>query len=108
VKKSHDQGQAQAAVRHAVGAGGSTGITIAAGTPIQVSLTAQVSSEHVSQGDSWSGEVKEPVLVGNQVVIPAGSTVIGTVEGVKAAEKGSRAFLLLGVRSVSVNGNPTT
>ena len=40
--------------------------------------------------------------------IPAGSTVHGVVAGVAPAEKGSRAFLLLAVRSVTVNGKTHT
>jgi hypothetical protein len=80
------------------------GLTIDAGTPIQVGVTAQVNSETAHEGDSWTGEVKEPVVVGSTVVIPAGSTVNGVVEGVKGAEKGSRAFLLLSVRSVTIDG----
>jgi hypothetical protein len=80
------------------------GVTVAAGTPIQVSVTTQISSETVNAGDTWTGEVKEPVIVGNEVVIPAGSTVTGVIEGVKGAEKGDRAFLVLGVSSINANG----
>jgi hypothetical protein len=81
------------------------GVALESGTPVQVSVTGQISSETVKDGDPWSGEVKEPVVVGSTVVIPAGSTVSGVVEGVLAAEKGSRAFLLLAVRSITVGGN---
>ena len=48
--------------------------------------------------------MKDNVIVGDRVVIPAGSTVTGTVRGATPAKKGGRAMLLLGVSSVSVNG----
>jgi hypothetical protein len=82
----------------------SRGVTLESGTPINISVSAQITSENANVGDSWSGEVKENVIAGNTVVIPAGSRVDGVVTGVKPAEKGSRAFLVLGVRSVDVNG----
>ena len=55
-------------------------------------------------GDTWTGTVKDPVIIGDRVVIPAGATVNGVVSGAKAAEKGSRAMLVLAVRSVDVDG----
>ena len=80
------------------------GVTLDEGTPINIAVSAQITSETAKEGDTWSGDVKEPVIVGNTVVIPAGSRVEGTIGGVKAAERGSRAYLLLSVRSVTVNG----
>jgi hypothetical protein len=80
------------------------GVTLAAGTPISVGVSTQLSSETANVGDSWTGEVKENVIVGNTVVIPAGSTVHGVVTGALPAERGSRACLVLAVRSVSANG----
>ena len=80
------------------------GVKLEAGTPIEVQVTTQISSETSSPGDTWTGEVKEAVVVGNTVAIPAGSTVTGVVSGVSPAERGSRAHLVLSVRSVNVNG----
>lgn len=80
------------------------GVTLAAGTPIDVSVAMQISSETAKAGDTWTGEVRENVIVGDKVVIPAGSQVTGVVSAVTAAEKGDRASLDLAVKSVSVNG----
>jgi hypothetical protein len=80
------------------------GTLVAAGTPIEISVSAAISSETANIGDTWTGEVKEPVIVDGEVVIPAGSTVEGVVTSVTPAQKGSRASLDLGVRSVTVGG----
>ena len=86
----------------------SSGVTMPAGTPLKVAVSAKVSSETAQPGDSWTGVIQEPVIVGSEVVIPAGSTVNGVVAGVAPAEKGSRAFLVLAVRSVEANGKTHT
>ena len=80
------------------------GVTLEAGTSFNVSVASQISSETASSGDTWTGEVKENVIVGNTVVIPAGSRVTGVVRAVEPAHKGSRAFLVLGVQSVTIDG----
>lgn len=79
-------------------------ITMAMGTPLKIEITAAITSETAQPGDAWSGTVKENVIVGDRVLIPAGSTVNGVVNGATPARKGDRAMLLLGVSSVSVNG----
>src|SRR5216117_1653846 len=81
-----------------------TGVTLAAGTPIQVGVTAQLSTETANVGDTWTGEVKDNVIVGNTVVVPAGSQVNGVIAAVAPAQKGSRASLELAVKSITVNG----
>jgi len=80
------------------------GVTMAAGTPLKIEITAAVTSETAQAGDSWVGTVKDNVIVGDRVLIPAGSTVNGVVNGSTPAKKGDRAMLLLGVTSVNVNG----
>jgi hypothetical protein len=79
-------------------------ITMASGTGISIDVTSAVTSETAQAGDTWTGTVKDNVIVGDRVVIPAGSAVTGTVRGATPAKKGSRAMLLLGVSSVNVNG----
>lgn len=79
-------------------------VTIPAGTGIKVAVTTKVSSETSLPGESWSGTVVDNVIVGDRVVIPAGSTVTGTVAGAEGAQRGSRAFLVLAVRSIDVDG----
>jgi hypothetical protein len=69
-----------------------------------VAVQTQVSTETAHAGDTWTGQVKSAVIVGDRVVIPAGSTVTGEVVSATPAQKGSRAALDLAVRSVEVNG----
>lgn len=80
------------------------GVTVPAGTAIALSVNAQISSENVQPGDTWQGVTTAPVVVGNSAPIPAGALVSGVVVGAKSAEKGDRAFLYLGVKSISVDG----
>jgi len=77
---------------------------IPAGTSMEVRLGSTISSEHAKQGTAWSGTILAPVLVGDEVVIPAGSTVKGVVSGVRPAGRGSRAMLDLTVENVVVDG----
>lgn len=80
------------------------GVTVPAGTPIAVTIDAQISSETANPGDTWTGQVKEPVIIGTAAPIPAGSVVTGVITGSEPAARGSRAFLVLAVKSVTVNG----
>jgi hypothetical protein len=80
------------------------GVTLAAGTPIEVTVSSAISSETANVGDSWTGEVKDNIIVGNTVVVPAGSTVTGVVNTVVPAKRGDNATLDIAVRSISING----
>jgi len=80
------------------------GVTVPAGTSFKVAVATKITSATAMPGDTWTGTVKDPVIVGDRVVIPAGATVNGVVSGSRPAEKGSRAMLLLAVRSVEVDG----
>lgn len=80
------------------------GITVAAGTAISIAVNTQITSETANVGDTWTGSVKEAVIVGDRVVIPAGSTVNGVITASKPAQKGDRAMLDLAVTSVNANG----
>jgi len=69
-------------------------IVVAEGTKITVHLTSTVSSQSSSVGDAVTGLVGEDVMVGNTVVIPAGSTLYGAVTEVHPQPKiGGRASL---------------
>ena len=63
-------------------------VTIPAGTSLSVNLTEPLSSEHALVGDKVRTTLKNPVIVGDRVVFPAGSTVEGTISDVKPASKG--------------------
>lgn len=78
------------------------GVTVPEGTGIKVVVNAQISSETAQPGDTWTGEVKEPVIIGTAAPIPAGSLVHGVITGSLAAEKGNRAMLVLAVKSITV------
>ena len=78
------------------------GVTVPEGTPIKVTVDAQITSETAQPGDTWTGVVKEPVVIGTAAPIPAGSVVHGVITGSLAAEKGSRATLVLAVKSITV------
>ena len=80
------------------------GVTVPEGTPIKVAVDAQISSETAHAGDTWTGVVKEPVVIGTAAPIPAGSIVRGVITGSLAAERGNRAFLALSVTSVTIDG----
>ena len=80
------------------------GVTMPAGTAIKINVAAQITSETAQPGDTWTGVVTEPIIIGTSAPIPAGSKVSGVVSGAKAAEKGSRAFLVLSVRTIDVGG----
>jgi hypothetical protein len=80
------------------------GVTVPAGTSFKVAVATKITSATAMPGDTWTGTVKDPVIIGDRVVIPAGATVNGVVSGARPAEKGSRAMLLLAVRSVEVDG----
>jgi hypothetical protein len=78
------------------------GVTVPEGTPIKVAVDAQISSETAQPGDTWTGVVKEPVVIGTDAPIPAGSVVHGVITGSLAAERGNRATLVLAVKSITV------
>jgi len=84
------------------------GVTVSAGTPIEVEVTTALTSETAVVGDAWSGTIKDNIIVGNTVVIPAGSVVHGVVsvskEAGAAKKDGGHAMLGLQVKSVVVNG----
>lgn len=84
------------------------GTTVDAGTALNISVDTQLSSETANVGDSWSGTMKENVIVGDRVVFPAGSVVSGvvteSVEAGAAKSAGKTASLGLSVTAITVNG----
>jgi hypothetical protein len=80
------------------------GVTVPAGTAIKITVAANLTSETAQSGDVWTGTVTEPLVIGTSAPIPAGSKVSGVLASVKAAEKGSRAHLVLQVRTIEVGG----
>ena len=63
-------------------------VTIPAGTSLSVNLVEPLSSGHAAVGDRVRATLKNPLIVGDRVVFPAGSTVEGKISDVKPAKKG--------------------
>lgn len=80
------------------------GITVPSGTAIVITLDKPISSETAKVGDTWTGVVKTSIVVDEKTVIPAGSTVEGTITAAKPAAKGDRALLDLSITSLGVDG----
>jgi hypothetical protein len=53
------------------------------GTQVRVTLSEGLSSRIARNGDPFTGVVAEPVFSGNQILLPAGAKVHGTVTGVE-------------------------
>jgi hypothetical protein len=83
-------------------------LSIPSGTSIDVTLNTSLSSKTASVGDSWTGSVRNSPVLDGRNAIPAGSVVSGTVTGVKAAKKGDRAMLDLGLSSITVSDHRYT
>lgn len=80
-------------------------LTLPSGSSIDVTLGTGLSSETAGVGDPWTGSIRNAFVVNGRNVIPAGSSVSGTVTSVRPARKGDRAMLDLGLSSVTVDGH---
>lgn len=77
-------------------------LTLPAGSEVPVRVGTRLSSEHAHVGDSWSGVVTRSVYANGELVVPAGTTVSGTVAAVRPAERGERAMLQLGLSRLHI------
>lgn len=75
-------------------------ITVPAGTELRMTLSTSVGSETSQVGDSLSATTTAPVIIGDRVAIPIGSTIHGRVtdvvqgkKGLKVSEKGGAIVL---------------
>lgn len=80
---------------------------VPAGTVIRVRLNQEVGSKVSQTGETFTGSVMDPIVVGGRTLIPAGVTVSGEVTDAKSAGrfKGG-AELAITIRSVTVGGVP--
>jgi hypothetical protein len=80
-------------------------VIVPAGTAITVSLGSALGSKLSQAGQTFNGTVAQDISVGNEVVIPKGSTASGTVVDAKALGrfKGG-AVLELRLDSINLNG----
>jgi len=78
---------------------------VPAGTTITVSLGSAIGSKLSQPGQTFNGSVSKDVVVGNEVVIPRGANVTGTVTDAKPLGrfKGG-AELQVRLESVTLNG----
>jgi hypothetical protein len=81
------------------------GTNLPAGTSIDITLATALTSETARVGSAWTGSVSNPIVLEGRNVVPAGSSVTGTVTAVKAAQKGDRAMLDLGLSSITVGSH---
>jgi len=72
---------------------GATSVTIPAGTSIALVLTHPIQSRYIHRGDPIYAQITAPITSGNEVVIPEGTLVQGTVD--KLGRNGSRGELRL-------------
>src|SRR5207253_1047040 len=79
-------------------------IVVPTGTTVTVSLGSALSSKLSQSGQTFTGSVAKDVMVGNEVVIPKGSTVAGTVTDAKPLGK-FKGGALLDIRLDSINLN---
>jgi hypothetical protein len=83
-------------------------LTLPSGTSVDVTLVTPLTSKTASVGTAWTGTTRTASVLDGRNVIPAGSAVSGTVSAVKAAQKGDRAMLDLGLTSITVAGHRYT
>jgi len=63
-------------------------LTVPQGTAIHITLLSGVSSATSQTGDTFTARTTDPVVVGNRVAVPEGSTIHGQVSDVIPARKG--------------------
>jgi hypothetical protein len=64
-----------------------TMVTIPEGTTVEVSLQDTIGTQENSSGDMFTTETTEPIMVDGNVIVPAGSTIRGTLTEVVEPEK---------------------
>lgn len=79
---------------------------IPAGTTLTIRTGQTLGSKSTQTGAVFHGSTMSPVRIGGEVVIPAGSEVVGLVkEAKKAGRIKGAAVLSLALESVTVNGH---
>ena len=74
-------------------AGNATSVAVPAGTRIALVLTQPIQTRYIHRGDDVYAQIVSPVTAGNEVVIPPGTFVQGTVD--KLERRGGRGELHL-------------
>jgi hypothetical protein len=63
-------------------------VTVPAGTEVRLTLDAPLASSTSRAGDTFTARVVEPVIAGERVALPVGSSVQGRVSDATPAKKG--------------------
>lgn len=80
--------------------------TVGSGTRVGLAVNDEISSRTAKAGDAFTARVRSDVKdASGHVVIPAGSTVNGTITDVKPGGANSAGTLTLAVSSVTVRGD---
>jgi len=80
-------------------------IVVPAGTTLTIRTSQPLGSKTSQTGAVFTGSTMSPIMIGGEVVIPAGSEVTGIVKEAKKAGKiKGAAVLRLALESVAVNG----
>jgi len=87
------------------GLAGSTGVEIPRGTPLHVRVDEALDTKHNAAGDRFEATLYQPVVVGSNEVIPAGTVVVGHVTTAAASGRlKGRAVLALTLDAFRVQG----
>jgi hypothetical protein len=80
-------------------------VIVPTGTSIDVNLGSALGSKLSQSGQTYTGTIAKDIMVGNEVVIPKGSNVSGTVTDAKALGRfAGGASLQLSLDSINLNG----
>jgi len=84
-------------------------LVVPAGTNLVVRMGHTINTKTTNAGDTFTGTLAHAVAVGDEIAIPAGSNVSGTVVSSKSPGKFKGAGdLVVSLNTVDVNGVPTS
>jgi hypothetical protein len=75
------------------------------GTLVTVRLEKQISSDRMSEEETFAGLVDEPVVVDGKIAVPRGAAVTGRIEAARASDGGrGRGYLRLTLDTITIAG----
>jgi len=87
------------------GRSGGVSVQIPAGTPVQVRLNHWLTSDRVQPGTGFDGFLLNDIIAGNEIAIPRGATVRGTViDVVQPGTLKGKGSITLQLQSVQMGG----
>jgi hypothetical protein len=80
-------------------------VTLPAGTRLMVRTIDALSSGSHRTGAKFAVRLENPIAVGNQIAVPAGTTIYGQVKQARKARRvAGRALLVVGLVEINLNG----